>query len=163
MINPLPRNAKLGVGVGIGFGYVDGYPGGYHSGIDMHAEVDSDVLAALDGKVLYADDTQGDYGKCVNIEHAGGLYTTYAHLDSIDVDAGQEVKQGDRIGGCGNTGNSKGPHLHFEVRKGVNTKKGCVDPMEYIVPRPYYWEKALRPKKDTPPETNMAAQSDPEE
>ncbi len=140
MINPCPKNK--GTGVGIDFGRVARYPGGYHSGIDMHAPIDSDILAALGGKVVYAEDTKGAYGNRVDIDHGDGLFSVYAHLNTIEVDVGQEVQQGDRIGGCGTTGNSSGVHLHFEVRLGGNAKANCVDPMEWIDPRPEYYSEA---------------------
>lgn len=140
MINPCPGNR--GTGVGIDFGPVKRYPGGYHSGIDMHAPIDSDILAALGGKIVYAEDTGGAYGNRVDIDHGGQLFSVYAHLNSIDVEVGQEVAQKDRIGGCGTTGNSSGVHLHFEVRVGENAKANCVDPMEWIDPVPEYFKGA---------------------
>jgi len=140
MINPCPGNR--GTGVGIDFGKVARYPGGYHSGIDMHAPIDSDVLAARGGKVVYAEATGGAYGNRVDIDHGEGLFSVYAHLNTIEVDVGQAVEQSDRIGGCGSTGNSVASHLHFEVRLGGNEKRFCVDPMEWIDPRPEYWEGA---------------------
>mgnify|MGYP000132618366 CR=1 FL=1 len=148
--HPCPWNRERSVGVGIDFGYVRGYPGGYHYGIDMYAPVGEDIEAAADGAIVYADDTEGDYGLRVDIDHGDGLYTVYAHLDSILVDVGGLVVAGDLIGACGNTGNTVkrdddpdyGSHLHFEVRLGGNAKRHAVDPMEYITPKPKYFRKA---------------------
>ncbi len=84
-------------------------------------------LAVDGGKVVYAG-WYYDYGYYVKIDHGNGLYTTYAHLNSIAVVTGQLVSNGQEIGRVGNSGNSKGPHLHFEVIKnGVK-----VNPAKYI-------------------------------
>lgn len=133
--HPLPWNRNKGVGVGVDFGLVPRYPGGYHKGIDMHAPVGEPVLAAADGAVTYADDTGGDYGIKVVIDHGDGLTTTYGHLDELWVQVGDDVEVGDEIGACGNTGNSRGPHLHFEVAEGGELQ----DPMEWIKPRPSFY------------------------
>lgn len=138
MSHPLPWNRDKGVGVGIDFGYVKQYPGGYHNGIDMYAPVGQPVLAALSGRVVYADDTGGDHGLRVKLDHGGGLETSYSHLDQIDVEVGDEVEEGHPIGACGNTGNSKGPHVHFMVIQDGT----AVDPMLYIDPRPAYYSGA---------------------
>ena len=86
-------------------------------------------LAVDGGKVVYAG-WYYDYGYYVKIDHGGGLYTVYAHLDSIAVVQGQLVSNGQEIGRVGNTGYSTGPHLHFEVIKnGVK-----VNPNKYLKP-----------------------------
>lgn len=98
--------------------------GSLHRAIDLRAAVGTPVYAAEDGTVTIAYSwsgvvTSGDtnsYGNMVRIDHAGGLATLYAHLDVISVNAGQAVRKGQLIGRSGNTGNSTGPHLHFEVR-----------------------------------------------
>jgi len=136
--HPLPYNRDRKIGVGVDFGHVPRYPGGYHKGIDMHAPVGKDVLAAAAGKVVYAADTGGDYGIKVQIDHGDGLITTYGHLDELYCEVDDEVKAGEDIGACGNTGNSRGPHLHFEVEQGGQLQ----DPMEWIKPRPKYYSGA---------------------
>lgn len=136
--HPLPYNRDRRIGVGVDFGHVPRYPGGYHKGIDMHAPVGADVLAAESGTVIYADDTEGDYGLKVEIDHGGGVVTRYGHLDSILVDVGDVVDAGELIGSCGNTGNSIGPHLHFEVERDGELQ----DPMEWIEPKPKYFSGA---------------------
>ena len=102
--------------------------GSLHQAIDMRALVGTPVLAAEDGtvEIVYhwnGKRTQGDtnsYGNMIKIRHAnwngGTLHTLYAHLNSINVKQGQVVKTGEVIGYSGNTGNSFGAHLHFEVR-----------------------------------------------
>lgn len=94
----------------------------YHSGIDIgNAGYGAPVLAAADGIVTYAGVMSG-YGNCVMINHGSGIVTLYGHGQTIYATLGQTVKQGDVIMAVGSTGNSTGPHLHFEVRKdGVAT------------------------------------------
>ena len=72
------------------------------------------IGSAIDGKVIEVS-TAGDYGKHIKIEN-GDLVTLYAHCSKIYVVEGQEVGQGEAIGEVGSTGNSTGPHLHFEIR-----------------------------------------------
>ena len=109
---------------------------GYHRGhlaIDISSGpvpvFNASCLAADGGTVEYAGWYYG-YGKYVKIRHANGLVTTYAHLNTIGVVAGQKVSRGQQIGRVGNTGNSSGPHLHFEViQNGVR-----VNPLNYVTP-----------------------------
>lgn len=86
----------------------------FHKGIDIAAKRGSDVLAAASGKVIYSGWKKG-YGKTVTIEHQDKLTTLYAHMDKIFVKAGQEVREGSRIGAVGRTGLTTGAHLHFEL------------------------------------------------
>ncbi len=98
-----------------------------HAGVDVGVPVGTNVYAAESGTVITAGWVQG-YGNCVIIMHDNGLTTLYAHLSSINVSNGQRVSRGDTIAYSGNSGNSTGPHLHFEVR--VNGT--VVDPMGYV-------------------------------
>ncbi|WP_414733438.1 phage tail tape measure protein [Acetobacterium carbinolicum] len=86
----------------------------YHSGIDIGAGMGESVMAAGMGEVIFAGDG-GGYGNLVKIDHGDGLITTYAHLSSILASVGDLVDAGDIIGLVGSTGNSTGPHLHFEI------------------------------------------------
>lgn len=89
----------------------------FHSGTDLGAPMGTPVLAALTGQVVLAD-FFGGYGLAIAIEHAQGTQQTlYAHLSEIFVKPGEVVKQGTVIGRVGSTGNSTGPHLHFELRQ----------------------------------------------
>lgn len=98
-----------------------------HRAVDLRAAVGTPVYAADDGTVDWVQDWDGhstrgnqSYGNMVRIRHndykGGKLQTLYAHLKESKVKYGQAVKEGELIGYSGNTGNSKGPHLHFEVR-----------------------------------------------
>lgn len=87
-----------------------------HTGIDIgNADFGSPVVAAADGVVSYAG-WLGGYGNCVIINHGNGVTTLYGHGQKIITELHKEVKQGDLIMEVGSTGNSTGPHLHFEVR-----------------------------------------------
>lgn len=90
---------------------------GYHTGIDFTVSAGTQVKAAGEGTVVTAG-WGGAYGNQVVIRHKGGIFTHYAHLSSLSVREGQNVGGGQQIGLSGSTGNSTGPHLHFEVRTG---------------------------------------------
>jgi murein DD-endopeptidase MepM/ murein hydrolase activator NlpD len=89
----------------------------FHSGTDLAAPLGTPVLAAYAGQVVLAD-FLGGYGLTVAVNHTQDTQQTlYAHLSEVFVQAGDTVKQGDVIGRVGSTGNSTGPHLHFEFRQ----------------------------------------------
>ena len=88
----------------------------FHSGLDIPATTGTPVYAAGMGKVIFSGRRNG-YGILVEIEHANGLITRYAHMSANLVRTGETVNAGDLIGKVGSTGRSTGPHLHFEVRK----------------------------------------------
>lgn len=88
--------------------------GRMHYGIDIAAPTGTPVAAAAPGKVTYAD-WAGSYGMLVTIDHGNGVETRYAHNSRILVKVGDEVQRGQRIALVGSTGNSTGPHVHFEV------------------------------------------------
>jgi murein DD-endopeptidase MepM/ murein hydrolase activator NlpD len=90
--------------------------GKMHQGVDIAANLGTTINAVLDGTVIFAG-WQDGYGKVIQLSHSGGIQTTYAHCSFIDVKKGETIKQGEKIGEVGSTGNSTGPHLHFEVRK----------------------------------------------
>ena len=99
----------------------------YHSGVDIAANSGEPITAAAGGTITIAE-YSSSYGNYVVIYHSDGTTTLYAHMSSMAVSAGQTVSKGDVIGYVGSTGNSTGPHLHFEVR--VNGS--CVDPLQYF-------------------------------
>ena len=102
----------------------------FHTGIDLVAPFGSPVFAADDGVVALVGATSTGYGNYVVIAHAGGFDTLYGHLSTALVSVGQVVTQGTPVGLEGSTGNSTGPHLHFELR--VNQRP--VDPTPYLPP-----------------------------
>ena len=87
-----------------------------HTGIDIASNQGTTIYAADGGTITLAA-WNGGYGNCVMIDHGNGYVTLYGHMSSIAVSQGQTVSQGDTIGYVGSTGNSTGPHLHFEVLK----------------------------------------------
>lgn len=123
-----------------------------HTGIDIPGDIGTPILAAGDGKIVYAglgvyrggsDIFDDPYGKAIVIEHSFGyqgesLFTLYAHLDEILVEEGQDVITGDQIGLMGETGKTTGPHLHFEVRVGKNEYFSSRNPDLWISP-PQGW------------------------
>ena len=98
-----------------------------HTGIDYAGPTGDPIRAADGGKVVFAG-WNGSYGKMVKISHGNGLETWYAHMSSIYVKNGQRVSKGSTIGAIGSTGNSTGPHVHFEVRKNGVAK----NPSNYV-------------------------------
>ncbi len=101
--------------------------GRMHEGIDIAVPSGTPVQAAAAGTVIHAG-WLGGYGNLVVVDHGNGLSTAYAHNTSIAVAVGQQVAQGEVLAYSGNTGNSTGPHVHFEVR--VNGS--AVDPLGYL-------------------------------
>ncbi|TGN74921.1 M23 family metallopeptidase [Streptomyces bauhiniae] len=106
-----------------------------HSGQDFAVPTGTEVLAAHGGTVVKAGPNgAGDgpaYGNAVVIKHGNGLYSQYAHLSRVDVKVGQVVKTGQHIALSGSTGNSTGPHLHFEIRKTPNYGS-AVNPVTFL-------------------------------
>jgi murein DD-endopeptidase MepM/ murein hydrolase activator NlpD len=135
---PIPPGAKCGgtVGTGSFVWPVSGEPhtlsgntfSGGHPGVDMTAVEGDVVLAADSGTVIFAGWSEYGYGNMIEIDHCNGYVTLYAHLNAIFVSVGQSVGQGQQIGTAGNTGNSFGAHLHFEIRLGGS----AVNPLDYL-------------------------------
>ncbi|MFE6128847.1 peptidoglycan DD-metalloendopeptidase family protein [Streptomyces sp. NPDC056437] len=100
---------------------------GRHTGLDFPAAMGTAIKAVADGKVSQAT-SGGPYGLHAMISHGGGLSSFYAHMSSLLTSVGKSVKQGQTIGLVGATGNTTGPHLHFEARKNGRP----VDPMPYL-------------------------------
>lgn len=133
--------------------YGDFFPGTdiVHTGIDIDAKRGTPVLSTAPGEVVWAgsglyrgkDDPEDPYGLAVAIRHDFGysqkwLYTIYAHMDRVDVQVGQQVERGDPLGIVGNTGNTTGPHLHYEVRLENNSYFVSRNPELWLVP-PQGW------------------------
>lgn len=99
----------------------------YHSGMDIGVDYGTPIHAADSGTVIYSGWISG-YGNAVIIDHGGGVQTLYGHNQSLNVSEGESVAKGSVIAYAGSTGNSTGPHCHFEVR--VNGEPA--DPMAYL-------------------------------
>ena len=99
-----------------------------HAGVDIGASYGTSIYAAAGGTVIQAGEN-GGYGNCVMVNHGNGYTTLYAHMSSIAVSNGQSVSQGQVLGYVGSTGNSTGPHLHFEVR--VSATGSTMNPMGF--------------------------------
>ncbi|MBN0048105.1 M23 family metallopeptidase [Streptomyces actuosus] len=106
-----------------------------HSGQDFAVPSGTNVVAAHGGTVVKAGGNgAGDgpaYGNAIVIKHGNGTYSQYAHLSRIDVKVGQVVATGQHIALSGNTGNSSGPHLHFEIRKTPNYGS-AINPVAFL-------------------------------
>lgn len=100
----------------------------FHTGIDIAVDIGTDILATGNGTVIFSNYNQG-YGYLVIIDHGFGIKTYYAHNSSLLVEEGDYVNRGDIIAKSGSTGNSTGPHLHYEIR--LNDKPQ--NPLEYII------------------------------
>lgn len=98
-----------------------------HNGMDIAGPIGTPIKAAKEGRVVYSG-WMGGYGYAVDIEHAGGVRTRYAHCSSLNVRVGEYVHRGQTIGAMGSTGNSTGSHLHFEVHVGGQ----AIDPRAYF-------------------------------
>ncbi|APU43132.1 M23 family metallopeptidase [Streptomyces sp. TN58] len=103
---------------------------GYHTGVDFIAAMGTSVKAVGAGTVVSAG-WSGSYGNEVVIRHADGKYSQYAHLSQLSVSSGQSVTAGQSIGLSGSTGNSTGPHLHFEIRTSPSYGSD-LDPIAYL-------------------------------
>jgi murein DD-endopeptidase MepM/ murein hydrolase activator NlpD len=102
-----------------------------HLGIDIAGYLGDGVFASDAGVIVFAGWANGGYGYMVMIDHGNGYQTLYAHLSAVSAACGQSVYTGSYIGAVGSTGNSTGPHLHFEVRY----MGGFIDPW-YVLPPP---------------------------
>jgi murein DD-endopeptidase MepM/ murein hydrolase activator NlpD len=104
----------------------------FHTGLDLAGPLGTPIMSAADGVVVAADTSTVGYGNHVIIAHAGGLLTLYGHLETMLVKPGDAVKAGQVIALLGSTGNSTGPHCHFEVR--LNGQP--VNPVPFLPPLP---------------------------
>jgi murein DD-endopeptidase MepM/ murein hydrolase activator NlpD len=109
------------------FGSISSVRSGAHTGLDIAAPKGTTITAAAAGTVIYAG-TKGSYGKLIVIAHSSTVQTYYAHCNSISVNVGDYVTQGQAIGTVGMTGNATGYHLHLEIRvNGV-----AYNPINYV-------------------------------
>lgn len=103
----------------------------FRKGVDFAVEIGDPVYSVADGEVRFAGWFRG-YGKLVIVDHGEDYFTVLGHLDEIDVEVGDQVRGGDRIGVAGETGSLSGPRLYFEIRKG----SGALDPADWLLPVP---------------------------
>ena len=106
------------------------YSPSIHPGIDIAGAEGNAVFATDSGVVVFAGWSQYGYGYMIVLDHGNGWQSAYAHLSAVIVGCGQSVAQGTMIGGVGTTGNSSGPHLHFELR---NDMYGKVNPWDFLI------------------------------
>jgi len=133
----LPANLQF---MSSGFGFrSDPFTGrgAFHPGLDFRGPIGAPIYAAAKGVISFAGQKSG-YGNCIEVTHADGIITRYAHMSAFRAHLGQQVSPGQTIGAIGSTGRSTGPHLHFEVR--VNDRP--------INPRPFLEAIAHVSEKD---------------
>lgn len=106
---------------------LNGIPKSPHNGVDFRGATGTKVKAMARGEVALADDLYYT-GKTVILDHGGGLFSLYAHLDTLSVTAGEMVEPAKKIGTIGSTGRSTGPHLHVGTRLG----KARIDPLALL-------------------------------
>ncbi|MCR4285368.1 MAG: M23 family metallopeptidase, partial [Candidatus Kaiserbacteria bacterium] len=99
-------------------GSITTYPVWYHMALDIANRATPPIIASDTGTVTYTGCLAYGYGCHIIVDHGNGYQTLYGHLSSIEVNAGQVVSKGQRIGAMGSTGRSTGTHLHFEIRSG---------------------------------------------
>jgi murein DD-endopeptidase MepM/ murein hydrolase activator NlpD len=100
-----------------------------HPAVDFAGSMGNAIYATDAGVVVYAGWNDYGYGNLIILDHGNGWQSLYGHLSQVNVSCGQSVGQGDVIGLMGSTGNSTGPHLHFEL---MNTNLGKVNPLDYL-------------------------------
>ena len=110
--------------------YGDKFTSNFHTGIDYGCPFGTPVLASSDGIVVFAGWDKTGYGNFVIVYHNVDHSTCYAHLSDISVVLNRKVRQGELLGHSGNTGNSTGPHLHFEARKTWYDYRSHFDPFK---------------------------------
>ncbi len=123
---PLKTNFRFTSGFGVRGDPING-ANHMHEGQDLAGDYGDPVYAPADGTVTFAG-WEGGYGRLIKISHAFGIETRYGHLSQIEVNVGQKVSRGEKIGDMGNSGRSTGTHLHYEVRLSGT----AVNPMTFI-------------------------------
>ncbi|NUV39080.1 transglycosylase family protein [Streptomyces sp. CAI-24] len=123
-------SAPVAASTGTAYRQAGGWSSGYHTGVDFPVPTGTSVKAVAPGRVV-SSGWAGAYGYEVVIRHEDGKYSQYAHLSALHVKEGQSVSGGQRIARSGSTGNSTGPHLHFEVRLGPGYGSD-IDPLAYL-------------------------------
>ncbi|MFI0988472.1 transglycosylase family protein [Streptomyces exfoliatus] len=124
-------SAPVSAGIGTRYGTRgSSWSSGYHTGVDFPVPTGTSVKAVAAGRIV-SSGWGGAYGYQIVLRHDDGRFSQYAHLSALTVREGQRVQAGQRIGRSGSTGNSSGPHLHFEVRTGPGYGSD-IDPLAYL-------------------------------
>ncbi|MEW1612815.1 MULTISPECIES: transglycosylase family protein [unclassified Streptomyces] len=123
-------SAPVSASTGTAYRQAGSWSSGYHTGVDFPVPTGTSVRAVASGRVV-SSGWAGAYGYQVVIRHEDGKYSQYAHLSALHVKEGQSVSGGQRIARSGSTGNSTGPHLHFEIRLGPGYGSD-IDPLAYL-------------------------------
>ena len=132
MIRPLPPTTRISQMWGANPAYYQRFGVPYHNGTDYAAPMYTQLLCIADGEVAYHGKDPRGYGHYVRIWHPTLLlFSFYAHMSDLSmISKGKEFKEGDPIGSVGNTGNSTGPHLHFEIRLAIDRWKYANSPYD---------------------------------
>jgi murein DD-endopeptidase MepM/ murein hydrolase activator NlpD len=117
------------------FGQAGGRWSANHTGLDFAAPLGTPVRSVMAGEVIQAD-YEGAYGRQVKVRHSDGTVTSYSHMSEFDVSVGDTVTAGEQVGAIGMTGNTTGPHVHFEVLPGGGSP---------IDPEPWLREHGVNP------------------
>ncbi len=142
MIASIPSLNPVGGGIAAAFGWRTNPWPEFHKGVDLEANYGDMVRATAAGTVVSAD-WDGGFGLKVDIDHGNGYHTWYAHLSRVSVSAGQRVTKGAPIANVGSTGESTGPHLHYQLMYEGNP----IDPQPFLNGVP---EKVLATLPDAP-------------
>lgn len=140
-----PIKGSVSISATYGSGYGTHYKTKWHTGVDFACSAGTPVYAVTDGTV-YSAGYDSDFGNNIILATSDGMYVVFAHMTNYVVGTGQAVVRGQNIGFVGSTGNSSGPHLHFEIRKapGFSRAVNDVNPFPYIglyEDRGYYYDK----------------------
>jgi murein DD-endopeptidase MepM/ murein hydrolase activator NlpD len=128
LIAAIPSLAPVDGSLVAGFGYRTSPWPEFHKGVDLAAEYGSQVRAAAAGTVVSAGWDSGGFGIKVDIDHGNGYHTWYAHLSRVEVTPGERIAKGQPIAFVGSTGESTGPHLHYQVMYAGNP----IDPEPFL-------------------------------
>jgi murein DD-endopeptidase MepM/ murein hydrolase activator NlpD len=127
MLAAIPSINPVGGGIASGYGYrIDPWPE-FHQGVDLEADYGAPVHAAADG-IVASSGWDGGFGNKVDIDHGNGYHTWYCHLSRADVEVGEYVRKAQHIAQSGSTGESTGPHLHYQIMLDGH----AVDPAPYL-------------------------------
>ena len=129
----------------------------FHTGIDYACPLGTPILSSEAGEVMFAGYDSTGFGYCVIIQHKDGNATLYAHMTMTAVQVGNKIEQSKVVGYSGSTGNSTGPHLHFEARHQWNDSKSHFDPMSLPLHSVYDEAPDLKGADELGPDVEIVA------